>query len=233
MIIDQVFWLAQMRTLFSSDACCVVASEEMYKFPLHSLEEAAVLMATEARRQEFRAGRAAARAALVKLGLEADPIPVGSDRAPCWPEGVVGSISHCQSVCGAVVARIGAIQSIGLDLEGASPIENSLVTEICTTDDLEESDKFDRGIRHLLPNIVFGAKEAFYKAYYPLTRCFLNFRDVSIEFGEGERRGSFRIHSLGSHLPLSDEIRHFSGRWRIAQETVLAGVEFPANSPGF
>lgn len=231
MITDQIFWLSQMRKLFSSDACCVVATEAMYTSPLHILEEAAVLGASDARRRDFRAGRASARAALFKLGLEAGPIPVGSDRAPCWPEGIVGSISHCQSVCGAVVARVGAIQSIGLDLEDVSLIENSIVTEICTADDLEESGKFDKGIRHLLPNIVFGAKEAFYKAYFPLTRRFLNFRDVSIEFGEKERCGSFQVNFLESDIPLSNEIRRFSGRWRIARQTVLAGVEFPVGSP--
>jgi 4'-phosphopantetheinyl transferase EntD len=39
------------------------------------------------------------------LGLPERPIPMGRDRAPVWPEGVVGSISHSDAFCLAAVAR--------------------------------------------------------------------------------------------------------------------------------
>ena len=40
-----------------------------------------------------------------------------------WPEGVVGSISHCAGCCGVAVARAGASSSLGLDVERAEPLE--------------------------------------------------------------------------------------------------------------
>jgi 4'-phosphopantetheinyl transferase EntD len=54
-----------------------------------------VARATEKRRREFTAGRECARAALAGLGLAAVPILRGYRGAPQWPDGVVGSITHC------------------------------------------------------------------------------------------------------------------------------------------
>jgi 4'-phosphopantetheinyl transferase EntD len=49
------------------------------------------------RREEFLLGRCAARLALRKAGLRYDlPVLRGSRREPCWPDGFVGSITHCE-----------------------------------------------------------------------------------------------------------------------------------------
>ncbi len=58
-----------------------------------ALEEELALVADAAtsRREEFAAGRACARRALQRLGVESGPLLVGENREPLWPEGVVGS----------------------------------------------------------------------------------------------------------------------------------------------
>src|SRR5690242_12311145 len=54
-----------------------------------------IARATELRRKEFATGRACARAALARLGRPSAAVLRGPGGAPQWPEGVVGSITHC------------------------------------------------------------------------------------------------------------------------------------------
>ena len=67
-------------------------------------EEALVAGAVTKRREEFAAGRNAARAALAGLGPPPCPLLRAGRRAPAWPQGIVGSITHCSGFCCAVVA---------------------------------------------------------------------------------------------------------------------------------
>src|SRR4051812_37543143 len=69
---------------------------------LHPEEAAAVAGAAERRRREFAAVRACARTALAALGVP--PVAVPPDvaaeqawarRAPGWPEGGTGGMTHC------------------------------------------------------------------------------------------------------------------------------------------
>ena len=86
----------------------------------------------EKRRQEFRAGRCCARRALAELGVEACAIPSGPDRAPDWPDGIVGSISHCEDHAVAVVARQDACRGIGVDLEARDRVGADVWSQIAT-----------------------------------------------------------------------------------------------------
>src|SRR6266851_1633075 len=68
-------------------------------------EAAAIATANPARRTEFAAGRAVARAALAGLDVPAGPILPGRAGEPRWPDGVVGSITHCAGYRACAVAR--------------------------------------------------------------------------------------------------------------------------------
>lgn len=76
------------------------------------------------RRAEFLNGRIAARAALRRMGMPDRPIAVGPDRAPVWPAGIVGSITHCASVAAAVTATREEAYGLGIDVEA---IDRSLL----------------------------------------------------------------------------------------------------------
>jgi len=124
---------------------------------------------------EFHAGRAAARAAMVTLGLPPRPVPMGPDRAPLWPNGVTGSISHTATTCVAVVGLREVWAGVGVDLEDATALDPLLVGEICTKAEqrwLGQQPAADRG---LLAKLIFSAKEAAYKAQYPLSRTLFGF----------------------------------------------------------
>lgn len=75
------------------------------------------------RLHEFQSGRAVAKRALAALGLPSVDLPVGESRAPRWPAGIVGSISHAGGMVAAAVARTRDLAAIGIDVEGDDRVD--------------------------------------------------------------------------------------------------------------
>lgn len=140
------------------------------------------------RRREFAAGRRAARAAMAELGLPATPIPVGAQRAPLWPDGIVGSIAHCDTLCIAAVSR--THHSLGIDIEPAAPLPPDLEDIICTPTERAWLDTLPPDTRSLRARQIFCAKEAFYKAQYLLTGRVIGFQQVDLRLEQ--KQGLFR-----------------------------------------
>jgi 4'-phosphopantetheinyl transferase EntD len=77
-------------------------------------EEAAQMQgAVDTRLREFTAARYCARLAVAKLGLPRVLIPRGAWCEPIWPNGIIGSITHCQGYRAAALARQSDILTIG------------------------------------------------------------------------------------------------------------------------
>jgi 4'-phosphopantetheinyl transferase EntD len=123
--------------------------------------------AVEARRREFAAGRAAAAQAMATLGISAD-VPIGDDRAPVWPDGVSGSIAHTRSIALAVAQRTGPI---GIDLEPEGAVTADLWSEILLPEERADS---------ALATAIFCAKEATFKAQFPMTKQMFGFDRITI-----------------------------------------------------
>lgn len=68
-------------------------------------EEPLIAKSVDKRRNEFITVRHCARLALQQLGLPPVPILKGETGEPCWPDGVVGSLTHTQGYRGAVVTQ--------------------------------------------------------------------------------------------------------------------------------
>lgn len=152
---------------------------------LFPVEEQAIAHAVPTRRDAFIAGRVAARSAMTDIGLTPAPIPMGPDRAPVWPAGVIGSISHCAALCVAVVARAGDIAALGIDVEKATPLARDLWNEILRPEErawLERQPAADRGLH---AKEIFSAKEAIYKAIYPQERRILEFHEIALSPNAG------------------------------------------------
>jgi 4'-phosphopantetheinyl transferase EntD len=149
-------------------------------------EAAAVARAVPKRRTEFAAGRSAARAAIAEIGFAPAAIPQGDDRAPIWPSGVSGSIAHCDNCCVSVVALKAYHQTLGIDIEPATPLAPDLVAVICTpTERAWLAGEPDPG---LAAKMIFSAKEAVYKAQYPLTGKVIGFDAVTLDMTDGAFR---------------------------------------------
>lgn len=141
-------------------------------------EAAAIARAVPKRRAEFAAGRRAARDAMMALTVPAAAIAQGSDRAPIWPQGLCGSIAHCDTCCIAVVARIPDYSALGIDIEPATPLPSELIDIICTKP--EQNWLITQSIPGLAAKMIFSAKEAVYKAQYPLTGAVIGFDAVTV-----------------------------------------------------
>lgn len=151
-------------------------------------EEHAIARAVPARRREFAAGRTCARHAMRALGAPAAPIPQGGDRAPVWPDGLVGSITHTEGWCAAAVARTqDGIRAIGIDVEPAEPLDAALLRMICVEEEREllAARPAERG---LLGRLIFSAKESAYKSQYVLSRTLIGFHAMHIVLDEPARR---------------------------------------------
>jgi 4'-phosphopantetheinyl transferase EntD len=148
-----------------------------------TLAEAAVVAgAVEKRRNEFATGRAVAHAALAQLGRTAEEILSGKDRAPIWPRGVCGSISHSHSLAVAAVTGSPRVGSVGIDIEHPRTLDRDiwrLVFLPAEIDQLKRTPDFQS--RNLTAVTLFSAKEAFYTAQYPQTGRFLDFHAVHVE----------------------------------------------------
>lgn len=147
-------------------------------------EATAMARAVPKRRREFAAGRRAARSALGVLGHAPAPIPMAPDRAPCWPEGVTGTISHGAGTCLALLGHSKDWAGLGIDLEPALPLRRDILTTICTP---AEHAALAQDPGGLLSRRLFCAKEATYKAQYAQSRRLLSFQDLEITFDGPDR----------------------------------------------
>lgn len=140
-------------------------------------EAAHLTRAIAKRQQEFAAGRAMAREAMQALAGAPVVLPIlsGEDRAPIWPAGWQGSISHKSTLCMAVVGQSGPL--LGLDVEEDVPLAQNLIPTICSETEIARISGADEG--HLA-KLIFCAKEAAYKAQYPLTRMVFGFHRLEM-----------------------------------------------------
>lgn len=155
-----------------SPGCVLVCRPISESGSLTGEEAAGIAKAVPARRAEFAAGRAAARQALAQLGLPGVSIPVGADRTPHWPPGMTGSISHAAGLALAIVAKSDDTLAVGIDIERDAPLPDDVIETILTPD---EQTWRGQSIA------IFCAKEATYKALYPLAGVIWDFHDLRID----------------------------------------------------
>lgn len=127
------------------------------------------------RRREFSTGRWLAKKLLAEADHETAALPSDPDRVPRWPDGILGSISHDDGLCVAVVSRANGIAGIGVDVELSAPLEEGLWSLIMRPEEQVECGACAPGA---YAKLLFSAKEAIYKAVYPERRNFLEFLDV-------------------------------------------------------
>ena len=182
-------------------------------------EQAVIARAVQRRREEFTTGRRLAREALARLGCVAAALPPDPDRVPRWPEGFVGTISHSGGLCVALVGRARKLVGIGIDIEETARMQPGLASMICRPD---ETDLDETG-GALDPTLLrFVAKEAFFKAYFPATRSFLDFQEVRVAVDPAGDRFEARLMEPSS--PSLRGSRAFVGYFATFGSHIVAGV---------
>ncbi|MFJ9814885.1 4'-phosphopantetheinyl transferase [Streptomyces sp. NPDC101151] len=199
---------------------------------LYPEEQQLVARAVDKRRREFTAVRVCARRAMEKLGVPPQPVLTGERGAPRWPAGLVGSMTHCEGYRAAALVRATDLASLGIDAESHGPLPEGVFESISLP---AEQDRHRRlcaarpGVHW--DRLLFSAKESVYKAWFPLTRAWLDFSEADIELVTEpgrDTRGRFHARLLVPG-PLVDGVRltGFQGRWLVTDGLVLTVVTVP------
>jgi 4'-phosphopantetheinyl transferase EntD len=168
-----------MERLLPPCVAVVEAEPEMWDAELLKGEAELVTRALPRRRREFAAGRACARLGLSRLGFPQAPLLSGPERAPLWPEGAVGSITHCAGYAAAAVARASEVRGLGIDAEINKPLPEGVAELVCSASERAWAAAAPAGMINW-PTLIFSAKESVYKAWQPLTGEWLGYLDAEL-----------------------------------------------------
>jgi len=213
-----------IEAILPAAAAVAEARDDDAPVALFPEEEAIVARAVEKRRRKFASGRGCAHRALAALGEAPVPVPAGERGEPIWPDGVVGSITHCKGYRGCAVARGSDLATIGIDAETHAPLPGGLLPNLASPEEIDALAALGRADPSIhWDRLLFSAKEAVYKAWYPLAERWLGFEDAVLTIDPGARAFSARLLVPGPPLA-GTELRGFDGRWLVADDLVLTAI---------
>jgi len=186
-------------------------------FPLFPEEERAISEAVPKRRREFSAGRHCARLAMAQLGYAGCAIPSGIDRAPIWPSGLIGSITHSERYCAVTIARSHHFKSIGIDLEAIKAVPAEVSERVLRPDEIDPLDLGASPDGADWLTLHFCLKEAAYKAFYHLFRRIIDFQEMKISVNRRAR--SFFAEAAVEGLKCAPV---FHGKYLVKDEIICA-----------
>lgn len=199
---------------------------------LYPVEVEQIGAAVESRRVEFAAARACARQAMDRLGLAPGPIIRGGRGMPVWPEGVVGTLTHTEGLRGAALARSSAVRSLGLDVESHGPLPDGVLDAISLPEEVAWVRAARADVKSVhWDRVLFTAKEATYKAWFPLTRRWLGFADAHITVVTTRVDGDTATGSLRSQILIDPrtvdggpDLVELHGRWAVRDGYVASAI---------
>jgi 4'-phosphopantetheinyl transferase EntD len=204
-----------------------VACAEMFhdvpESTMFAIEAAVVKDAVAERRREFGTVRYCARKALQKIGAPAVPILPDVDGAPRWPVGLVGSMTHCAGYRAAVVARCHDLCGVGIDAEPHAAVPDAVLDLILRDEERARLSALASARPDLhWDRILFCVKEAVYKAWFPLTRRWLDFADVSVRTHlDGSFRARVRVPGVSG---AGADLDRFNGQWVVDRGLIVAAT---------
>lgn len=146
--------------------------QDLLWLPHHALLE----RSGKKRQAEHLAGRIAAVYALRTVGEKSVP-GIGENRAPLWPIGLYGSISHCGQTAVAIVSH----SPVGIDIEEVMNVSlaESLAEQVASSAELTNLRAASIPFPLAL-TLAFSAKESLYKALSARSPQLLDFHDAVV-----------------------------------------------------
>ncbi|MGH4001855.1 MAG: 4'-phosphopantetheinyl transferase family protein, partial [Pseudonocardiaceae bacterium] len=123
----------------------------------------------------------------------------------------------------AAVARADDLSTLGIDAEPALPLPHGVLGMITLADERIQLS----GLANVAPTVcwdrlMFCAKEAVYKAWFPLTKRWLGFKDVFVEI---DRDGTFVARLLVAGPRVKGHVVDvFTGHWLTRNGLLLAAI---------
>ena len=170
--------------------------------------------AVDRRKAEFGDARWCAHRAIEELtgAPSRTPILRGERGMPVWPPEVTGSMTHTDGFRAAVVAPRLLVRSIGVDAEVAEPLPDGVLGSIASH---RERDAVANLGLACADRLLFCAKEATYKAWFPVTNRWLGFEDADIDL---RADGTFISYILLRPTPMP----FIEGHWTLEGGYVIA-----------
>ncbi len=214
-----------IEKILPAGVACAEALGDLAGVTLFPEEEALLARAAEKRRREFTTSRGCARRALAALGIPPGPVLPGEQGAPRWPPGIVGSMTHCPGYRAAAVAHAGDVRTIGIDAEPDEVLPEGVLYRVSGPGERARLGDLAATVPgRCWDRLLFSAKESVYKAWFPLTRRWLGFRDADIVFDAEGGTFEARLLTRGSGTAPAG----FGGRWLACDGLLLTTVVVPA-----
>jgi 4'-phosphopantetheinyl transferase EntD len=219
-----------IEEILPAGVIAVETREDWLNVVLYPNEEATLGQAVDKRRREFVTVRGCARQALEQLGLPPSSIPGGTQGQPCWPQGIVGSITHCTGYRACALARAAEVTAIGIDAEPNETLPDGVLGEIARVEErvwLTELMRTEPAVHW--DRLLFSAKEAVYKTWFPLAKRWLDFGDAIVTVDT-------TLHVFHARLlipgPIVDgrRLTALQGRWLVRDGLVLTAVALRSRS---
>ena len=205
-----------------------VESQECFGEPpaavLFPEEQQVIAHAVPPRQREYAAVRSCARACLTRLGYPQVPILTGVGGQPLWPAGVQGSMTHCAGYTAAAVGPDQRISAIGIDAEPDAPLPDGVFDLVATPTERDrlaatqpepDGPNWDR--------LLFSAKEAVYKAWFPLVGEWLDHQEAEIIFDPHHRTFTAQL-SRDDLLINGRPVSCLHGRWMRERGILVTAV---------
>lgn len=184
------------------------------------------------RRAEYLAGRICAQSALTLINRQSEHIATGLSGEPIWPEGVRGSVSHSGSCAVACATSEANFLSVGLDVQPPASwsAKRALLNIAAMRSDFERLNmSLISAYQSLLPELLFSARESFFKAFFPVTRQWISYHAVSLRSLDWEAGKIYVSVTQNLGAPFKKDTIWEIEFGRLENGSILTQATFPKN----
>ncbi|MFD6276068.1 4'-phosphopantetheinyl transferase [Streptomyces sp. NPDC060209] len=217
------------RLLPAHVACADTYETDAPAGSLYPEEVQLVATSVDRRRHEFAAVRACARRAMAALGLPPAPVLRGHRGMPLWPDGTVGSMTHCDGYRAAVLARASEVRAVGIDAEPNEPLPPDVWEAISLPSERARRPLGADSRAIHWDRLLFSAKESVFKTWYPLTRLELDFYEADISFRTSQVGATEGTFTAELSLTAPGMPRSYEGKWLIDDGFAVTAIVLPAS----
>jgi phosphopantetheine--protein transferase-like protein len=199
--------------------CCRITDED---YALYPEERALIRKAIAKRQKEFGAGRSCARRCLNRLGITGCVLSKQPDGSIAWPAGIVGSISHSNTWCGATVARREDAVGLGFDIETVARMTRDIAKRVLTSLEMDWVSARHENDARMWFTLMFSAKESIYKCLSPLVGKRIGFHDAQIIPSSEKLCFEARLNKkISSQIPSQSSM---CGRYLLHEGDIFTGI---------
>jgi 4'-phosphopantetheinyl transferase EntD len=137
---------------------------------------------------------------------------------------VIGSITHCHGYRAATVAWQVHFQTVGIDAEIHEPLPSGVLSHVAVAEEQAWLLEAHGGLHW--DRLLFSAKESVYKAWFPITGRWLDFKDAVVTFDPIQQTFYAKI-TLSPLIGESAFLTDFSGRYLTYDDLVLTAITVP------